>query len=83
MLAVVAAETEPVPTVKVVLLAPAGTVTLAGTVAAALSLDRATVVPPLGAGPVSVTVPVLDVPAVTLAGETLTVAGFAGSTIKL
>jgi hypothetical protein len=44
--------------VKVALVAPAGTVTLAGTVATAvLLLDRVTTVPPDGAGLFNVTVP--------------------------
>ena len=56
-------------TVNVALLAPAATVTLAGTVAAAvLSLIRETDAPPLGAGPLRVTVPVDGDPPVTLAG---------------
>ena len=56
-------------TVNVALLAPAATVTLAGTVAAAaLPLIRETDAPPLGAGPLSVTVPVEGDPPVTLVG---------------
>ena len=56
-------------TVKVALLAPAATVTLAGTVAAAaLSLIRETAAPPVGAGPLRVTVPVEGDPPVTLIG---------------
>src|SRR5438034_4408710 len=56
-------------TVKVALVLPAGTVTLAGTVAApVLLLDKLTTAPPLGAGPLSVTVPVEELPPVTLVG---------------
>ena len=58
-----------VTTVNVALLAPAATVTLAGTVAAAvLSLIRETAAPPVGAGPLRVTVPVEGDPPVTLIG---------------
>src|SRR5260370_959854 len=60
-------------TVNVALLAPAGTVTVAGTVAAAvLLLVRLTTAPPLGAGPLSVTVPVEGFPPVTLTGFSVT-----------
>lgn len=56
-------------TVNVMLLAPAATVTLAGTVAATvLSLIRETAAPPVGAGPLRVTVPVEGDPPVTLIG---------------
>src|SRR5262245_49345748 len=55
--------------VKVTLLAPAATVTLASTVAALVSLlDRATTAPPPGAALVSVTVPCEVLPPVTLVG---------------
>jgi hypothetical protein len=54
---------------KLALLAPAGTVTLAGTAATpVLLLERETTAPPAGAGPLRVTVPVEDVPPVTLVG---------------
>jgi hypothetical protein len=62
--------TEPVVTVKVALALPAATVTEAGTVAAALLLESETETPPVGAAPLSVTVPVVDVPLVTLVGLT-------------
>lgn len=48
-------------TLKVTLVAPAGTVTLDGTLAAdGLLLERETTEPPLGAGPLSFTLPVED-----------------------
>lgn len=69
MMATVDAATALVLTVKVALLLPPGTVTLAGTLAAALLLERLTSAPPVGAGPLSVTVPVEDcAPPVTLVG---------------
>ena len=54
---------------KLALVAPAATVTLAGTVATpVLLLDRLTTAPPLGAAALSVTVPVDELPPVTLDG---------------
>jgi len=52
---------------------PAGMVTLAGTVAAeALLLESATSAPPAGAATLSVTVPVEEVPPVTVVGLRVT-----------
>jgi hypothetical protein len=59
--------TEAVLAVKVAVVCPAGTVTLAGTVASdVFPLDSATTVPPLGAAAFSLTVPVAGVPPGTL-----------------
>jgi hypothetical protein len=55
-------------TVNVALVAPAATVTLAGTVAAEAPLERLTTAPLLGAVPLRVTVPVEEEPPVTLLG---------------
>jgi hypothetical protein len=68
----VALETVGVVIENVALVWPAAITTFAGTPAAALSLDSATVAPPDGAGAVSVTVPVDPVPPVTAVGLTVT-----------
>ena len=57
-----------VTTVNVAPVAPAATVTLAGTVATDALLDSVTTAPPLGAAPLRVTVPVEEAPPVTLLG---------------
>jgi hypothetical protein len=67
MVTVVDAATALVPTGNVALVAPAATVTLEGTLAAAvLLLESATCAPPDGAAPLNVTVPVEEFPPVTL-----------------
>ena len=69
MVTVVDAVTALVLTVNVALVAPAATVTLEGTVTAAvLLLESATCAPPVGAAPLNVTVPVEELPPVTLVG---------------
>jgi len=74
--------------VNVALVAPAGTVTLEGTLAVPLLLESATCAPPAGAGPLSVTVPVEDcTPPITLVGfsvseESVGAGGGAGVTVS-
>jgi len=66
---VVDALTALVPTVNVAVVAPAATVTLAGTRATlVLLLESAICAPPAGAGPLNVTVPVEELPPTTLVG---------------
>ena len=65
----VEAVTARVVTVKAALVTPAGMVTLAGTVATVVSLlERETMAPAVGAGPLSVTLPVEGEPPLTLVG---------------
>jgi hypothetical protein len=73
---------------KVALLAPAGTVTLEGTLAAPLLPESMTCAPPAGAGPLKVTVPVENwAPPITLEGfsvneETVGAGGGTGVTVS-
>jgi len=83
MVDVVDVATALVPMLKFALVAPAGTVTLAGTEVAPLSSESATCAPPAGAAAVSVTVPVAPVPPITLAGLTLSVETAGGSTVSV
>ena len=68
MVTAVEEATRLVVTVKEALVALAATVTLAGTVAAGLLLVKVTTAPLAGAGELKVTVPVEEVPPVTLLG---------------
>jgi hypothetical protein len=71
-------------TLNVAVVAPAATVTLAGTCAAVvLLLDRVTTAPPVGACPVKVTVPVDEVPPITEVGLSATEATVGGVTVKV
>ena len=78
------APTTRVVTVKVAVVEPSRTVTLPGTVAAAVfELVKVTTAPPAGAGFVSVTVAVEGVPPGTLAGETATEDSAAGAVVTV
>jgi hypothetical protein len=55
-------------TVKAAVVLPAGTVTLAGTVADELLLDKVTEMPPVGAATFKVTVPAEELPPMTKVG---------------
>jgi hypothetical protein len=57
---------------KVLLYDPAGIVALAGINAGDPLVHKYTTIPPAGAGPLSVSIPVADVPALTLVGFTET-----------
>ena len=71
-------------TVNVAELLPGGTVTLAGTLATdGLLLDSATTVPPAGAGPLRVTVPVEELPAFTAEGESVNDDGAGGLMVRV
>ncbi len=61
-----------VATTNVAEVAPSATVTLLGGIAYPLLDVKVTTAPPIGAGAASVTVPVDDIPPITLAGETVT-----------
>ena len=68
IVALVLVATALVVTVKLAEVAPDGTVTDAGTVAAALLLERVTTKPAVGAALVMVTVPVDETPPTTVVG---------------
>jgi hypothetical protein len=70
-------------TVKLALSAPAATVTLAGTWPAGLLLLSGTAIPPVGAGPLNVTVPVDGFPPTTLVGFTVTVDKLTGTGVTV
>jgi hypothetical protein len=83
IVAEVAVTTATVLTVKLAVVAPSTTITLAGTVAAALSLERVATAPPDGAGPFKVTVPVEDDPPVTLVGFRETTESIGGLIVRV
>jgi hypothetical protein len=68
---------------KVAVVAPAATVTLAGTVAAALLLDSVTIAPPAGATLPNVTVPVDPLPPTTAVGFTVKLESTGGLIVKV
>ncbi len=82
ILTLVVLETAAVVTVKVALVRPLGTVTLAGTPAAELLLCRATTTPNNGAGPLSIAVAVEELPPVKEAGLTEMLERVSGSTVS-
>jgi hypothetical protein len=83
MCAVALLTTEVVVTLNCAVDDPAGTLTVAPTCAAALSLVRVTESPPTAAGPLNVTVPVEAVPPVTVVGESTTDVTVGGFTVNV
>ena len=83
IVAVVVAVTVVVLIVNVAEVAPAATVTLAGKVALDELDERATTTPPVGAGPLRVTVPVEDDPPATEVGDKLSDVTAAGFTVSV
>jgi len=83
MVAETVLETAIVVTVKAADEDPAGTVTVAGTVALALSDDRLTTIPPGPAAPVRVTVPIEELLPMTVVGERLTEDRLAGLIVNV
>ena len=62
---------------------PAAIVTLLGTVTSAvLLLDRLTTTPPVGAGPLSTTVPLDELPPLTVLGDKVTADNAGGFTVS-
>jgi len=82
IVAVVLADTAVVVTVNVMLVVPARTVTAVGTIALELFDPRLMRVPDGPAGPLSVTVPVEDVPPITVVGKTETLDNAAAVIVK-
>jgi len=78
----VAAATAFVATVNVAVRLPAGTVTVAGTLALGSALPSPTTAPPVGAGPFRVTVPVAEVPPSTGFGLKDRAATASGLTVR-
>jgi hypothetical protein len=84
MVTVLGNRTRDVDMLNVTLDAPEGTVTLEGTLTDELLLsDNATTIPPTGAALVRVTVPVADVPPITVVGLTDTEEREGGVTVKV
>lgn len=81
--AVVVLATAVVVTTNVTLVAPLGTVAVAGTTALELPELRFTMMPPLGAGPLKVNVPVDEDPPMTDAGATVRLAGTGGVIVSV
>ena len=83
MVTPVEVETALVLMANVAVVAPAATVTVAGTVADGLLLESATTRPPVGAALLSVTVPVEEAPPTTLVGLSARLATPGGDTVRV